>query len=94
MAFPGLSVNGFVNVPNAAVMFFMLDPFESRTSADLGALAIAGRLQAKFASIPDGFLRVFPPPPYRGWEPSAASRCRSRIAAAPGWKPWPGRPRC
>lgn len=38
VAFPGLSVNGFVNVPNAAVMFFMLDPFESRTSADLGAL--------------------------------------------------------
>ncbi|MGV8248521.1 efflux RND transporter permease subunit, partial [Pseudomonas aeruginosa] len=47
---------------NAAVMFFMLDPFESRTSADLGALAIAGRLQARFASIPDGFLGVFPPP--------------------------------
>ncbi|WP_033937420.1 efflux RND transporter permease subunit, partial [Pseudomonas aeruginosa] len=63
VAFPGLSVNGFVNVPNAAVMFFMLDPFESRTSADLGALAIAGRLQARFASIPDGFLGVFPPPP-------------------------------
>ena len=63
---PGLSVNGFVNVPNAAVMFFMLDPFESRTSADLGALAIAGRLQARFASIPDGFLGVFPPPPVPG----------------------------
>ncbi|HDR3070045.1 TPA: multidrug efflux RND transporter permease subunit MexQ, partial [Pseudomonas aeruginosa] len=66
VAFPGLSVNGFVNVPNAAVMFFMLDPFESRTSADLGALAIAGRLQARFASIPDGFLGVFPPPPVPG----------------------------
>ncbi|HHK3758274.1 TPA: multidrug efflux RND transporter permease subunit MexQ [Pseudomonas aeruginosa] len=66
VAFPGLSVNGFVNVPNAAVMFFMLDPFESRTSADLGALAIAGRLRARFASIPDGFLGVFPPPPVPG----------------------------
>ena len=66
VAFPGLSVNGFVNVPNAAVMFFMLDPFESRTSADLGALAIAGRLQTRFASIPDGFLGVFPPPPVPG----------------------------
>lgn len=66
VAFPGLSVNGFVNVPNAAVMFFMLDPFEARTSDELSAVAIAGRLQAKFASIPDGFLGVFPPPPVPG----------------------------
>ncbi|MCD4630218.1 efflux RND transporter permease subunit, partial [Proteus mirabilis] len=28
--------------------------------------AIAGRLQAKFADIPDGFLGVFPPPPVPG----------------------------
>lgn len=51
VAFPGLSVNGFVNVPNAAVMFVMLDPFKERTSPDMTAVAIAGRLQAKFASI-------------------------------------------
>ncbi|MGE7955620.1 efflux RND transporter permease subunit [Pseudomonas sp. NPDC089530] len=66
VAFPGLSINGFVNVPNAAVMFVMLDPFEERTSADLSAMAIAGRLQARFAGIPDGFLGVFPPPPVPG----------------------------
>ncbi|MBH3468094.1 efflux RND transporter permease subunit [Pseudomonas carnis] len=66
VAFPGLSVNGFVNVPNAAVMFVMLDPFKARTSPDMAAVAIAGRLQAKFASIPDGFLGVFPPPPVPG----------------------------
>ncbi|SDO44354.1 efflux RND transporter permease subunit [Pseudomonas jinjuensis] len=66
VAFSGLSVNGFVNVPNAAVLFFMLDPFEARTTEDLSAEAIAGRLQAKFASIPDGFLGVFPPPPVPG----------------------------
>ncbi|PKO65823.1 MAG: multidrug efflux RND transporter permease subunit [Betaproteobacteria bacterium HGW-Betaproteobacteria-16] len=66
VAFPGLSINGFVNVPNAAVLFFMLDPFEDRTTPDLGAMAIAGRLQAKFSSIPDGFLGVFPPPPVPG----------------------------
>ncbi|WP_289329028.1 efflux RND transporter permease subunit [Pseudomonas sp. 'CRE Jenny 4'] len=66
VAFPGLSVNGFVNVPNAAVMFVMLDPFKERTSPDMTAVAIAGRLQAKFASIPDGFLGVFPPPPVPG----------------------------
>jgi gold/copper resistance efflux pump len=66
VAFPGLSINGFVNVPNAAVMFVMLDPFKDRTTDDLSAMAIAGRLQAKFASIPDGFLGVFPSPPVPG----------------------------
>lgn len=66
VAFPGLSINGFVNVPNAAVMFVMLDPFKDRTKPDLSATAIAGRLQAKFATIPDGFLGVFPPPPVPG----------------------------
>ena len=66
VAFPGLSINGFVNVPNAAVMFVMLDPFKDRTTPDLTASAIAGRLQAKFAGIPDGFLGVFPPPPVPG----------------------------
>jgi len=66
VAFPGLSINGFVNVPNAAVMFVMLDPFKDRTSPDLAATAIAGRLQAKFAGIRDGFLGVFPPPPVPG----------------------------
>lgn len=66
VAFPGLSINGFVNVPNAAVMFVMLDPFKDRTTPHLSATAIAARLQAKFASIPDGFLGVFPPPPVPG----------------------------
>jgi len=66
VAFPGLSINGMVNVPNAAVVFIMLDPFKDRTTSDLGANAITGRLQAKFSSIPDGFLGVFPPPPVPG----------------------------
>lgn len=66
VAFPGLSISGMVNVPNAAVVFFMLDPFKDRTTPDLSANAIAGRLQAKFSSIPDGFLGVFPPPPVPG----------------------------
>ncbi|MEF9897616.1 MAG: efflux RND transporter permease subunit [Pseudomonas sp.] len=66
VAFPGLSINGFVNVPNAAVIFIMLDPFKDRATPNLGATAIAGRLQAQFATIPDGFLGVFPPPPVPG----------------------------
>ena len=66
VAFPGLSINGMVNAPNAAVVFFMLDPFKDRTTPGLSANAITGRLQAKFSSIPDGFLGVFPPPPVPG----------------------------
>ncbi|MFN3945252.1 MAG: efflux RND transporter permease subunit [Allosphingosinicella sp.] len=66
VAFPGVSVNGFANLPNAAVVFAILDPFEERTSPELRADAIAGRLMGKLSQIPDGFLGVFPPPPVPG----------------------------
>ena len=66
VGFPGLSINGFVNAPNAAVLFVMLDPFDARTSKDLTAAAIAGRLQQRLGAIPDGFVGVFPPPPVPG----------------------------
>lgn len=66
VAFPGLSVNGFVNLPNAAVVFAMLDPFDQRKDPSLSANAIAGRLMGKFSQIPDGFVGIFPPPPVPG----------------------------
>lgn len=66
VAFPGLSVNGPVNVPNSALMFAMLDPFDKRTDPSLSANAIAGKLMAKFSQIPDGFVGIFPPPPVPG----------------------------
>ncbi len=66
VAFPGLSVNGMVNIPNAAVMFTMLKPFDERKDPSLSAFAIAGRLMGKFSGIPDGFEGIFPPPPVPG----------------------------
>ena len=66
VAFPGLSINGFVASPNAAVMFAMLDPFESRTSAELSAGAIAGALNQKFMTISGTMAAMFPPPPVPG----------------------------
>ena len=66
VAFPGLSINGFVRSPNAAVVFAMLDPFESRTSNDLSAAAIAGALNQKFAGIGGAMAAIFPPPPVPG----------------------------
>ncbi|KKW79989.1 transporter [Acinetobacter sp. Ag2] len=66
VAFPGLSVNGPVNIPNSALMFAMLDPFEQRQDPSLSANAIAGKLMGKFSQIPDGFVGIFPPPPVPG----------------------------
>ncbi len=66
VAFPGLSVNGPVNVPNSALMFAMLKPFDERKDPSLSANAIAGKLMGKFSQIPDGFIGIFPPPPVPG----------------------------
>ncbi|KCV62787.1 multidrug efflux pump BpeF [Bordetella bronchiseptica 99-R-0433] len=66
VAFPGLSVNGPVNVPNSALMFAMLKPFDERQDPSLSANAIATRLTGKFGRIPDGFVGIFPPPPVPG----------------------------
>jgi multidrug efflux pump len=64
--FPGLSINGFVNAPNAGIVFIGLDPFEERTADDEYGLAIAQQLNQKFAGIQEAFIAVFPPPPVAG----------------------------
>jgi multidrug efflux pump len=63
--FPGLSINGFVNSPNAGIVFFTLEPFDERTKEEYG-LTIAGALNQKFAGLQDAFVAVFPPPPVMG----------------------------
>ncbi|MGH9896563.1 MAG: efflux RND transporter permease subunit, partial [bacterium] len=64
--FPGLSINGFVNLPNAGIVFFTLKPFDERKSEEEYGLTIAGALNGKFAGIQDAFVAVFPPPPVQG----------------------------
>jgi gold/copper resistance efflux pump len=66
VAFPGLSVNGFVPNPSTAVLFAMLDPFEERQGAGLSAGAIAGALNQGLGVIQEGFVAIFPPPPVPG----------------------------
>ncbi|MBU1376471.1 MAG: efflux RND transporter permease subunit [Alphaproteobacteria bacterium] len=66
VAFPGLSVNGLVNSPNAGAVFIPLENFDKRKSKDLSADAIAKSLNEKFAAIPDAQIAVFPPPPVQG----------------------------
>ncbi|HET6837169.1 MAG TPA: efflux RND transporter permease subunit, partial [Gemmatimonadales bacterium] len=64
--FPGLSINGFVNAPNAGIVFFTLKPFDERHGSEQYGLNIAGALNAKFGGIQDAFVAVFPPPPVNG----------------------------
>jgi multidrug efflux pump len=66
VAFPGLSINGFVNSTSSGIVFVTLDPFGQRTSPHLSGFAIAGRLQQKFAAIDQSFVAIFPPPPVLG----------------------------
>src|SRR5262249_55501246 len=64
--FPGLSINGFVNSPNAGIVFFTLKPFDERKSKEEYGLTIAGALNQKLSVIQDAFVAVFPPPPVSG----------------------------
>ena len=66
IAFPGLSINGFTNAPNAGVVFIGLDDFDKRKSAELSGGAIAQQINAKLGAIEDAFIMVFPPPPVNG----------------------------
>jgi multidrug efflux pump len=66
VGFPGLSINGFVNAPNAGIVFVTLDAFDRRKRPELHADAIAGELNTRFGGIQDAFVAVFPPPPIMG----------------------------
>ncbi|MDP9108054.1 MAG: efflux RND transporter permease subunit, partial [Pseudomonadota bacterium] len=66
VAFPGLSINGFTNAPNAGVVFFSLKPFDERTGAAQSGGAIAQQINQKLGAIQDAFIMVFPPPPVNG----------------------------
>jgi multidrug efflux pump len=67
VAFPGFSVNGFVNVPNSGVAFVALRDFEDPNfEKTRSAEEIAASLNQKFAAIQDAYIAIFPPPPIQG----------------------------
>src|SRR5580692_5660276 len=66
IGFSGLSVQGFVNLSNTAVLFFPLKSFEERKTKDLSAGAIAQALNKKFSTIQDAVIFAVPPPPVQG----------------------------
>jgi multidrug efflux pump len=66
IAFPGLSINGFINSPSAGIVFVSLKSFDERKSNDLSGFAISQKLQKKYSGVKDAFIAIFPPPPVQG----------------------------
>jgi multidrug efflux pump len=66
VAFPGLSINGFTNAPNAGIVFTTLKPFDQRTGKNQSGAAIAQEINKRLGAIQDAFIMVFPPPPVNG----------------------------
>ena len=66
IAFPGLSINGFTNAPNAGIVFFGLDDFEKRHGKGLSGPEIAMKINQELGKIDDAIIMVFPPPPVDG----------------------------
>ncbi len=66
VAFPGLSINGFINSASAGIVFVTLKPFDERKTPDLSGGAIAHKLQMKYGAVKEAFIAIFPPPPVQG----------------------------
>ncbi|HEX6994739.1 MAG TPA: multidrug efflux RND transporter permease subunit [Gammaproteobacteria bacterium] len=67
VAFPGLSINGFVNSPNTGIAFIALKDFEDPDRIEeRSAWEVLAELNAKFAEIQDAYIAVFPPPAVEG----------------------------
>ncbi len=67
IAFPGLSINGFTNAPNAGIVFTGLKPFSERKGDPRqSAEAIAAEINKRMGAVEDAFVMVLPPPPVNG----------------------------
>ena len=66
VAFPGLSINGFVNASNSGIVFVTLKPAAERRAAALSANAVVQDLNGRFGAIQEAFVAIFPPPPVQG----------------------------
>jgi len=67
IAFPGLSINGFTNAPNAGIVFTGLKPFSERKGQPgQSAEAIAAEINKRMGAVEDAFVMVLPPPPVNG----------------------------
>lgn len=62
----GLSIVSGSNLPNAATIFVILDPFHERSAPALAGPAIAAELNARLAGLTRSSSMVFSPPPVDG----------------------------
>jgi len=63
----GINILNNLNVPNAALMFVGLKPWEERKEPHLHAKAIAAEWNRKFHAIPGARAMAFGPPPLPGY---------------------------
>ncbi len=66
IAFPGLSINGFTNAPNAGIAFISLKPSKERHGAAQSAEGISAEINKRMGVIQDAFVMVLSPPPVNG----------------------------
>ncbi len=66
VAFPGLSIAGFSAAPNEGIVFFGLEPFDKRTSADKSKFAILGAVNGAVQQIAGARIFIVPPPAVDG----------------------------
>jgi multidrug efflux pump len=66
ISFPGLSINGYTNAPNAGIVFVGLESFDKRKDKSKSAEAIAAEVNKRMGVIEDAFVMVLSPPPVNG----------------------------
>ncbi len=67
VAFPGLSINGFVNAPNTGIAFVTLKPSNERAHMLAWTPTASWRSSiSDFGAIQDAYVAIFPPPPVQG----------------------------
>ncbi|MBN8492353.1 MAG: efflux RND transporter permease subunit [Burkholderiales bacterium] len=62
VAFPGLSIAGFSAAPNEGIIFFGLEPFDQRRTADKSKDAILAKVNGAIQQIQGARMFVVPPP--------------------------------
>ena len=85
VGFPGLSINGFVNLPNAAVVFFPLEDFDRRRSRAESGQALVQTLNQKFSVIKDATVLTVLPPPVQGLGTTGGFKLYLQDRAAHGY---------
>ncbi|MEP7244651.1 MAG: multidrug efflux RND transporter permease subunit [Gammaproteobacteria bacterium] len=64
--FAGMSTTTLNASPSSAMVFFKLDEFSNRTTADKSIMGLAGAMNQKLSALQEAYIGVFPPPPIQG----------------------------